>query len=386
MALMFQRLARNFAKNGYFPTDEKTTEGILSRLSFDIEGNKNKQGVVRMLDPCCGEGVALAECREYMNTYYTSHNNTKIETVGIEIDEERAYHAKSMSSLDTVVHGNLNDCYIVSRQFGLLFLNPPYGDMLADKASLSEDSGRVRYETMFYENTNKLLQFGGVLVFIVPNNCLDKNLAKMIASHFDQVSVYAAPEQRFKQVVIFGVRCKAKVADKVVVDKLLKAAEDITILKTLTAQPDEDIEGCFYPLPLSFGVLKLNQIEIDTKQLADEVVNIDKKDSLWGNFKTHFNSANKNTYRPLHQMSDWHLSLALAAGQVSGVVTSKDGRSLLVKGRTFKDKKETTETQVNEASGNISEKRTLTDVFVPSIKAIDFTKDSDTFGKIITIK
>jgi hypothetical protein len=32
MALMFQRLARNFAKNGYFPTDEKTTEGILSRL------------------------------------------------------------------------------------------------------------------------------------------------------------------------------------------------------------------------------------------------------------------------------------------------------------------------------------------------------------------
>jgi hypothetical protein len=29
MALMFQRLARNFAKNGYFPTDEKTTEGIL---------------------------------------------------------------------------------------------------------------------------------------------------------------------------------------------------------------------------------------------------------------------------------------------------------------------------------------------------------------------
>jgi hypothetical protein len=35
MALMFQRLARNFAKNGYFPTDEKTTEGILSRLVFD---------------------------------------------------------------------------------------------------------------------------------------------------------------------------------------------------------------------------------------------------------------------------------------------------------------------------------------------------------------
>jgi hypothetical protein len=43
-------------------------------------------------------------------------------------------------------------------------------------------------------------------------------------------------------------------------------------------------------------------------------------------------------------MSEWHLSLALAAGQVSGVVESKDGRLLLVKGRTFKEKKETIET------------------------------------------
>jgi hypothetical protein len=36
----------------------------------------------------------------------------------------------------------------------------------------------------------------------------------------------------------------------------------------------------------------------------------------------------------------------------------------LVKGRTFKEKKETIETQVNEVSGNISEKRISTDVFV----------------------
>jgi hypothetical protein len=37
-------------------------------------------------------------------------------------------------------------------------------------------------------------------------------------------------------------------------------------------------------------------------------------------------------------------------------------------------------------SGNISEKRISTDVFVPSIKAIDFTKESVNFGEIITIK
>lgn len=382
---MFQRLARNFAKNGYFPTDTKTTEGILSRLAFNHQGNKSKSGVVRMLDPCCGEGVALAECKSYLDTYFTHDSNTTIEAVGIEIDEERAYHAKSLSNLDTVVHGNLNNCYIVQRQFGLLFLNPPYGDMLADKANLSDDSGRERYETMFYENTNKLLQFGGVLVFIVPNTCLDKNLSKMVASHFDKVSVYASPEQRFKQVVIFGIRCKAKTANKGVVDKLLKAASDITIIQTLTDQSDEG-HGYFYNVPLSTGDLKITQTEIDAKQLANEASKQGSKGSLWGRFGTHFNSVNGNTYRPLRKMSDWHLSLALAAGKVSGVVQSKDGRSLLVKGRTFKDKKVTTETTVNEVTGSVNEKITSTDVFVPTIKAIDFTKDSTMFGEVIIIR
>jgi len=388
MALMFQRLARSFAKNGYFPTDEKTTEGILSRLSFDVDGNHNKQGVVRMLDPCCGEGVALAECSEYLGVKFTNKTDTKIETVGIEIDEERAYHAKSMSNLDTIVHGNLNDCYIVQRQFGLLFLNPPYGDILADKANLSEFSGRERYETMFYENTNRLLQFGGVLVFIVPNTCLDDNLSKMIASHFDKVSIYASPETKFKQVVIFGIRCKAKTADKAVLDMLRRAYQDIATLEVLTerVQSGSDNITGLYPIPLSTGELRLKQVRIDAKQLADEVAKKDNKGSLWGRFRTHFNSVNGNTYRPLRDMSDWHLALALAAGQVSGVVQSNDGRSLLVKGRTFKEKKVKVETTVNETSGDISETRTSTDVFVPSIKAIDFTKSSNTFGEVFTIK
>lgn len=387
MALMFQRLARSFAKNGYYPTDEETTKGILSRLSFCIDENNDKQGVVRILDPCCGEGVILAEAKAYLGECFTSLAKpvVSIEAVGVEIDEERAYHAKSMSNLDTVVHSNLNDCYIGQRQFGLLLLNPPYGYVLDDKANLTENSGKERYETMFYENTNKLLQFGGVLVFIVPNYCLNEKLSKMIASHFDQVTVYAAPEQKFKQVVIFGIRCKAKVAKKNVVDKLLKASEDITTLETLNDQVDFNADGCFYPVPTSSAELKLNQTKIDAKQLASEV-NGNHRNSLWERFQTHFNNAHGNTYRPLRAMSDWHLSLALAAGQISGVVKSKDGRALLVKGRTFKDKKETTKTEVNEKTGNVRETRISTDVFVPIIKAIDFTKNSDTFGEVVTIK
>ncbi len=57
MALMFPRLARNFARNGYFPTDEPTLERTLSALC-------PADGPMAILDPCAGEGVALAEAHE----------------------------------------------------------------------------------------------------------------------------------------------------------------------------------------------------------------------------------------------------------------------------------------------------------------------------------
>lgn len=54
MALMFPRLARNFAKNGYYPTDEATLERTLGALA-------SGDGSMCILDPCAGEGVAIAE-------------------------------------------------------------------------------------------------------------------------------------------------------------------------------------------------------------------------------------------------------------------------------------------------------------------------------------
>ena len=57
MALMFARLAHNFIKNGYYPTDEVTLERIIGMLRC------TGPGPFRLLDPCCGEGTALADIR-----------------------------------------------------------------------------------------------------------------------------------------------------------------------------------------------------------------------------------------------------------------------------------------------------------------------------------
>ena len=59
MALMFSRLARNFIRNGYFPTDEVTLGRLLGALA---PAGAN----ARILDPCCGEGSALAEIGHHL--------------------------------------------------------------------------------------------------------------------------------------------------------------------------------------------------------------------------------------------------------------------------------------------------------------------------------
>jgi hypothetical protein len=78
------------------------------------------------------------------------------------------------------------------------------------------------------------------------------------------------------------------------------------------------------------------------------------------------------------------LALALAAGQISGVVRSKQGQMLLIKGDTFKEK-ETTVERMARADGSVAETRILTDTFVPVIRGIDFTP-GENLGAVVTIR
>ncbi len=90
MALMFPRLARNFARNGYFPTDEVTLERALQALAPAPSGR------MRICDPCAGEGVALAEAAHILG-------RDKVQALAVEYDRERADHARGL--LDRVLHG-----------------------------------------------------------------------------------------------------------------------------------------------------------------------------------------------------------------------------------------------------------------------------------------
>ncbi|MCR6481046.1 DUF6094 domain-containing protein [Variovorax sp. ZS18.2.2] len=383
MALMFARLARNFVKNGYYPTDEITLARIIDMLRLSPQGN------CRMLDPCCGEGTALADLRKSLVDRHALDHDTDnedqvlaAEAFGVEFDKERAWHAKEL--LDRVLHADIHDVVVKARSVGLLYLNPPYGFGVSDNANrraaeLDHDKAE-RLERTFLKKTVPYLAYGGVLVFIVPHYALDDDMRGYLARNFRDLRVYMAPERAFKQCVIVGVRQRAGRATKEVLDLLARAQGSEEGADTLPESWNEER----YEIPaiqpdLEFG---FHAVRVDAEQLQDELDKY-KPSLLWGHMDSHFNQVKGACRPPLRDLTQWHLALALAAGQVTGKLASPGGRIFVIKGDTYKRKERSITTDVND-KGEVSQTTVMLDRFVPVINAIEFTPDHR-LGQIVKI-
>ena len=369
MALMFPRLARNFVKNGYFPTDEPTLERALAALA-------PSDGPMCILDPCAGEGVAIAEAAHTLG-------REQVAAYAVEYDAERARHARQL--VDRCIHGDLMDTLISRQAFGLLWLNPPYGDLSKDaNGNIGyQGQGRARLEKLFYQRSLPLLQYGGVLIYIVPSYVLDAELVGWLTRHFAELRIYRAVETQFKQVVIFGrrVRQRDQASDsvKAVRGLLLQIGQGETQAEELP------IEWPFLPYTVPASPAEpehFYRVTMEPEQFADEVGRLQ---GLWPALDTHLGAAQQSLRPPARALSHWHLALALAAGAISGAVRSRTGRVLVVKGDTHKEK--TLQTEYTERDdGSVAETRILTDKFVPVIRAWDMTPSSPTRGEVLTIR
>lgn len=362
MALMFQRLAHNYTKNGYYPTDVETMQRVINAIG------PCESGPMRILDPCCGEGVALAELK------YAMGDDRSI-AYGIEYNEERAWHAKKL--LDHCIHSDIHDCLMVARSFGCLLLNPPYGDLVVDRMGIRDKADRL--EKQFYRMTNGLLQIGGVMILIIPHYSLDKDLSTMIAIHFTNVKAYAAAEERFKQVVVMGVKRKAGEVQAAIRNLLAAIGSGDYQPEVIPEVWSEE----HYLIPSTQKEPKFYAVRLDRRQLLEVV---DKSRTLWDQMGLVFHYEQSKPRRPLRRLSQWHLALSLAAGHVSGCVKSRDGRLFVIKGDTFKGKHVSEELEYNAKGELISTTRTHTDKFMPTIRALNFTPDSPSYGMCLTIK
>ncbi len=203
----------------------------------------------------------------------------------------------------------------------------------------------------------------------------------MIARNFDNVRFFMAPETRFKQCVIFGTKKRSDHPAKAISDMLEAGGRGELLSQVL---PEQWIDAPYtIPSAAELADFRFHAVRIDGPQLSAELDRF-AGHTLWPQFKTTFSQGVRPSKPPLRDMSKWHLALALASGQVCGVVRSASGRTLLIKGDTFKEKSSVVEYQEN-VDGDVSETRIMTDKFVPVIRGIDFTP-GPSLGQIVTIR
>lgn len=172
------RLGRlmNRVRMGYFPTDLAHVAYIRQAIAFPEEP-------VNMLDPCCGEGLALEALAA-----------GRAVTYGIEIDELRAQEATGR--LNRVGMGSFFHAQISWRCFHALFLNPPY-----------LKAGNRRLEKAFLAESLRYLTPGGLLIYIVPYYLVTEDVCQILCENFEQLRVYRFMDDEFakwRQVVFLG--------------------------------------------------------------------------------------------------------------------------------------------------------------------------------------
>ena len=187
------------AKGGFYPTPPRVVD-LIAELIHTPSGSYNRgRDTLRILDPCCGAGEALAQLAERLDR----PNAIPIETYGVELHRDRAQEAEEW--LNHALASDLFATSIANGAFGLLLLNPPY----------DYDSEDKRTEHAFLTHTTRYLADGGLLVFIVPRQRLAVS-ARYLSTHYGRMRCWAFPDperQVFDQVVLMGYRKADPVPD-----------------------------------------------------------------------------------------------------------------------------------------------------------------------------
>jgi len=235
----------------------------------------------------------------------------------------------------------------------LLLLNPPYDDFTLEEEA---DAKTERQERAFLRMTVPYLVPGGILVYIIPQNRLDRSIARLLASRFERISVFRFPDPEygeFRQIVVFGVRK----TDNTIHDSEASRLQTLTQMN-LPALPKQADIG--YAIPASAALTLFRSTLVDPEDLQKHMA----QSLLWKRFAVLTTRCEVRIPRPPLPLHSGHLGLLLAAGKLDGIVGTSDDAHL-VKGRVRK-----VTTVLQELKGEVLEEREL-DRYVVSIKILN---------------
>ena len=180
-------------KLGFYPAAPQVIDALVKHLRVRPPDPEKPLESPHVIDPCCGEGSALAQIVETLgigpqNAY------------AVELDAWRAERAKlTLTGGHVLGPASFPGVQITGQSFGLAYVNPPFDDELG---------GGKREEQAFAERAARLLVPKGILVLVCPLSALSGNreLCGFFDAHFDEVCVYKFPDghRPYNEVVVIG--------------------------------------------------------------------------------------------------------------------------------------------------------------------------------------
>lgn len=293
----------NRVRMGYYPTDLTHVEKLRQAVVFP-------ETEVHLIDPCCGEGLALERFAQGENAV----------TYGVELDAVRREAAQSR--LSRVAFGSFFHSRISNHAFQALFLNPPY-------LSVKADSGTRRLERAFLADSLRLLCSGGLLIYIIPYYCATPEMCRVLCEHFTDLRVYrfiGKEFERYRQVVFLGTRIDRHPALKQA-DRLTEYMLDANAIPTLDELPEK-----VYPLPEAHRSVELFKGAVfNVSELAEQ---LKRSDSLSHLFSDRI--LDTRTRRPIMPLNLSQIGLVGASGMMNGLVDCDSPH--IIKGRVIKEK------------------------------------------------
>jgi methylase of polypeptide subunit release factors len=329
-------------KMGYYPTPPSVVDLIRQNLIFPDKP-------FTALDPCCGEGAALAQLTA----------NTQALTFGVELDKHRAEAAKGV--LHQVIYASVEETVMSRSAFSLMLLNPPYD---SEKDDGDEYAGHHRKEFLFLLRLKEQLAPGGGLVYIIPHSRLDHQISAILSNGFQNVQVFRFPDGEFEafgQIVVFATRNQDEQDSGRYGHDTGWMLDDISRIKEPSTITQLSILDKPLIVPNGKPPLTFKGRRIDPQVMDQEV----SESPLWIRVQEASRANDLALERPPLPLHSGHLALLLAAGMLDGVVGEGDQRHIacgLVR------KTVTTTTEINDDGAEVTRD---TEHFQVAIKVLD---------------
>lgn len=323
---------------GFFATPQNVTAMLAEWLQAPA-GDK----MWRLLDPCCGEGVAAADLARALGG--------NVQTWGADLSPKRAERAAQV--LNKVHNTAWQATRVKKESVSVLWLNPPYDSDL--------DGSDKRLEIEFLRTSLNTLVIGGVLIYIIPQHVLGyRDTSRLLAGHFDTITALRFPDgeyERFRQVVVLARRKPYATPTNEAVDEI-RALRD-TDLPALSA-PMAPWPLAVPAAPSKATFAHLNRSDKEQAALAyaqpwpEELLQALQP---------------QETQQPLCPPlppKKGHVAMLMAAGLMGTLNLTKNGQRLLVKGRVRKKQDVTEEMQEDGDVVVVRKDRFVTTVGVTS--------------------